>query len=55
MTGARKPRLVVPYMGENIYRNTGPGFTGARLKWTCGRLAADTLDGIKRLIRESRT
>jgi hypothetical protein len=39
------------YMGINIYKNISPGF---RLKWTSGNLAADTLTGLKKLIREFR-
>ena len=40
------------YYGINIYRNTEPGY---RLRWTTGsspKLAADTLAGIRELIRE---
>jgi hypothetical protein len=41
------------YRGASIYRNTEPGY---RLRWTAlcfgKRFAADTLDGIRRLIRE---
>lgn len=39
------------YMGVTIWRNTAPG----KLRWTAlGGFAADTLGGIKRLIREAR-
>ena len=44
-------RTVVTYMGENIYRNTGGG---SRLRWSSGRLASDTLDGMRSLIRQAR-
>lgn len=37
------------YFGVNIYRATSPGYA---LRWTAGRLAADTLAGIRWLIRE---
>jgi hypothetical protein len=39
------------YRGVNIYRSDEPGY---RLRWTtiAPRLAADTLDGIKALIRD---
>lgn len=42
------------YFGINIYRNTEFGY---KLRWTSGftskgRFAADTLDGIKNLIRD---
>jgi hypothetical protein len=43
MTGART------YRGVTIWRNDSPGH---RLRWTAGRLAADTLQGLKALIRE---
>ncbi len=36
------------YFGLVIWRNTGPGY---QLRWTAGRLAADTLVGIRGLIR----
>lgn len=39
------------YFNHSIYRNTEPGY---RLRWTSGRLAADTLAGIKQLIRENK-
>ncbi len=44
------------YLGRSIYRNDQPGY---KLRWTATsptgqRLAADTLEGIKQLIRESR-
>lgn len=43
------------YRGVTIERRNGPGFTGARLPWSAlGYGAADTLDGMRRLIRESR-
>lgn len=45
-------RTVVTYMGENIYRNTEAG--SPRLRWTSGRLASDTLEGMKSLIRQAR-
>jgi len=46
-------RLVVEYMGETIFRNTEPGY---RLRWYCmGYGAADTLAGMKQLIKESKT
>jgi hypothetical protein len=45
-------RNVVTYMGENIYRNTEAG--SPRLRWTSGRLASDTLEGMKSLIRQAR-
>jgi hypothetical protein len=48
---ARTPRLIVHYRGHVIFRNTAPG---SRLRWSAGRFAADTLAGIKYLIRESR-
>lgn len=44
-------QTIVTYMGETIYRNTE---AGSRLRWTSGRLASDTLDGMKSLIRQSR-
>jgi hypothetical protein len=45
-------RNVVTYYGQNIYRNAAPG---SRLRWTAeGGLAADTLEGIKSLIRQAR-
>jgi hypothetical protein len=37
------------FFGVTIWRNTSPGY---RLRWTAGRFAADTLDGIRRLIRD---
>ncbi|MDE2104554.1 MAG: hypothetical protein KGL39_45385 [Patescibacteria group bacterium] len=37
------------YYGVTIWRNTEPSY---RLRWTAGHLAADTLAGIKQLIRE---
>lgn len=38
------------YKGVNIYRNTSAGYA---LRYTCeGGLAADTLQGIKQLIKE---
>lgn len=49
---SRKFRLIVHYRGEVIFRNTSPGYA---LRWSCtGFGAADTLDGMKRLIRESK-
>jgi hypothetical protein len=40
------------YYGVTIWRNTKPGY---RLRWSAlGGFAADTLAGIKQLIRESR-
>lgn len=40
------------YRGVTICRNTGPG---ARLRWTAlGGFAADTLQGIKSLIRQAK-
>lgn len=40
------------YMGINIYRNTEPG---SKLRWTTVAVfAADTLVGIKQLIKEWR-
>lgn len=40
------------YMGRTIeYQGRRGGFTGSRLPWISGRLAADTLAGIKELIR----
>lgn len=48
----RKQRLVVEYMGEFIMRNTSPGYA---LRWSClGYGAADTLQGMKDLIREAK-
>jgi hypothetical protein len=38
------------YRGLTIYCRVGPGH---RLKWTGGGFAADTLAGIRRLIKES--
>lgn len=50
----RQPRLIVEYRGCAIFRNTSPGYA---LRWqtTCNglRLAADTLAGVKALIRET--
>lgn len=47
----RKPRLVVTYRGVNIWRNTEPGH---RLRWSAlGYGAADTLEGMRRLIRDA--
>ena len=47
-----KQRLVVEYMGESIMRNTCPGYA---LRWSClGYGAADTLQGMKALIREAK-
>jgi hypothetical protein len=37
------------YYGVLIWRNTQPGY---KLRWTAGRLAADTLAGIRSLIRD---
>jgi len=37
------------YFGVVIWQNNEPGY---RLRWTAGRLAADTLAGIRSLIRE---
>ena len=39
------------YYGADIYRNDEPGY---KLRWTSGWLAADTLDGIRQLIREDK-
>ena len=51
-TKKREPRFIVEYMGETIWRNTKPG---SYLKWSClGYGAADTLAGMKELIREGR-
>lgn len=36
------------YCGVTIWRNTAPGYA---LRWTGGGMAADTLAGLKRLIR----
>lgn len=36
------------YFGVTIWRKTTPGY---QLRWTAGRLAADTLAGIRELIR----
>jgi len=52
---ARKPpRLIVEYMGCTMFRNTSPGYA---LRWTarCNdqRLAADTQNGLRELIRET--
>mgnify|MGYP001809913010 CR=1 FL=1 len=48
----RKPRLVVTYRGVNMYRSTEPG---PRLRWSAlGYGAANTLDGMRRLIRDAR-
>lgn len=45
-----KPKLIHLYFGRYIFRNTEGGF---RLRWSCtGIGAADTLAGMKRLIRE---
>lgn len=53
----RKARLIVEYRGVTIFRKTTPGHA---LRWNArtsdGRsLAADTLAGMKELIRESQT
>ena len=49
----RKPRMFVTYMGILIHRNTEPH----KLRWWAfgpnGQLAADTLDGIKSMIRNA--
>lgn len=52
MKTRRKPRNVITYFGVNIYRNTEPGY---RLRWSTvsPNRAADTLAGIKELIREN--
>jgi hypothetical protein len=49
----RQPRLIITYFGVNIYRNTEPGY---RLRWStiAPNLAADTLAGIRQLIRENK-
>lgn len=45
-----KPKLTHQYFGHTLWRNTEGGF---RLRWSCqGIGAADTLAGMKRLIRE---
>lgn len=51
-TRRRKVRNIVTYFGVNIYRNTEPGY---RLRWStiAPNRAADTLAGIKELIREN--
>jgi len=49
MSGKRKIAPYRFYKGQIIWRSIEPGY---RLPWTCGRLAADTLAGIKRLISE---
>lgn len=47
-----KQRLVVRYMGEVIFRNVSGGHA---LRWSCiGYGAADTLQGMKELIREGK-
>jgi hypothetical protein len=47
-----KAREIVPYMGEYIIRNTSRPHA---LRWSCiGYGAADTLQGMKQLIRESK-
>ena len=46
----RKLKLIHEYRGVTIFRNTEPGF---RLRWSALGFAADTLAGIKSLIRES--
>lgn len=50
----RQIKLVREYRGVTIYRSTEPGY---RLPWTAdgggGSLAADTLAGIKELIRDN--
>jgi hypothetical protein len=45
------PKLIHTYRGVNIYRQLEPGH---KLRWysIVPNLAADTLDGIKQLIRE---
>lgn len=48
----RKTRNVLEYRGRLVFRCTIPGY---RLKWSSGRLAADTLAGIKALIRDEVT
>lgn len=45
----RIQRNVLEYRGRLIFRCTIPGY---RLKWSSGRLASDTLHGIKALIRD---
>ncbi len=52
----RKINLVHEYRGVTIFRNTEPG---SALRWSArskqgDKLAADTLAGIKTLIREAR-
>jgi hypothetical protein len=47
----RKPRLYVEYMEVLIFRNTTPGH---RLRWSCTGYAADTLEGMKALIRAAK-
>jgi len=37
------------YFGVSIWRNMAPGYA---LRWMAGRFAADTLAGIRALIRE---
>lgn len=39
------------YFGASIWRNTEPGY---KLRWTAGRFAADSLAGIRQLIKEAR-
>lgn len=47
-----KARDIVPYMGEYIFRNTS---RPNALRWSCiGYGAADTLQGMKQLIREAK-
>jgi len=48
----KKQRLVVEYMGETIWRNIDRPHA---LRWSClGYGAADTLQGMKSLIREAK-
>lgn len=48
---ARKPVLTFEYRGVTVFRNTSPG---SALRWSGGGYAADTQEGIRRLIREGR-
>lgn len=46
----RKPRLYFTYYGVTVWRNTEPG---SKLRYSAlGGLAADTQEGMKKLIRE---
>ena len=54
MKTRKPPRLIVEYMGVNMYRKTTPGYA---LPWSCNcngvNLSADTQNGLRELIRET--